>query len=389
MSRKFLLRTFRNVAFRKRPYFAHLALTHNCNLRCHFCHIREARLAELDTAGMKRVIDRLDRMGVAVLSITGGEPLLRRDFAELVNYAAEKGLYVKLTSNGTMSQAKYRELLATGVREIGISLDGVEGNQLPYSHCGPKILETLRFLNANLPRGKTVTINVTVSSGNCEQVDGIVAYCTKEFPNLRLWLNPVVVGTGKLRVETEAKVDPDYLYRIESPTLLTPGFYKQACRDYYRGDRYDWGCLAGELFFDIKPNGDLWLCQDLTPAEPLNVLDPEFEQKYQHADFSRRRACAGCTYSCYYVVQKSFEPHYWPEVAASWWKQNTCPDEPCRKTERAHGPLAGFAHFLASRSFASVSRAACAIVCVKPENANTSWTRGPAVSVSPVEGGRP
>ncbi len=386
MSGKFLLRTFRNVAFRRRPYFAHLALTHHCNLRCHFCHIRESQLAELDVAGMKRVIDRLDRLGVAVLSITGGEPLLRRDFAELVNYAAHQGLYVRLTSNGTMPQARYRELLATGVREIGISLDGVEGNELPYSHCGPKILETLRFLNDNLPQGKTVTINVTVSSANREQVDAIVAHCTEQFPNLRIWLNPVVVGTGKLRVETEAKVNPDYLYQIESATLLTPGFYKQACQDYYRSDTYNWGCLAGELFFDIKPNGDLWLCQDLAPAEPLNLLAPDFEEKYRQADFSRRRACAGCTYSCYYVVQKSFEPHYWPEVAASWWKQNTRPDEPCQNTAVTHGALVGFAHFLASRAFAPVLRAAHAMAAPKTED---NWSGGPAMPTTPLTGGRP
>ncbi len=355
MSGKFLLRTFRNVALRKRPYFAHLALTHHCNLRCHFCHIRESRLRELDTAGMKRVIDRLDAMGVAVLSITGGEPLLRRDFAEIVDYGAAKGLYVKVTSNGTLPEAKYRELLATRVREIGISLDGVEGDELPYSHCGPKILETLRFLNDNLPGDKTVTINVTVSSANREKTEQIVAYCTWEFPNLRVWLNPVVVGTGKLRVTTEAKVNPDYLYQIESPTLLTPDFYKQACQEYYRTETYNWGCLAGELFFDIKPNGDVWLCQDMAPDEPLNILDADFEQKYRRADFERqRRLCAGCTYSCYYVVQKSFEPRCWPGVAGSWWKQNTRPDEPCRKTERDHGGLAAFAHFLLSRTMAAV-----------------------------------
>src|SRR3990172_8620837 len=74
MTRKFWFRTFRNFLFRNRPYFAHLALTHVCNLRCRFCHIPEERLKEQDTGGMKRVIDRLDRMGIAGLSISGGEP---------------------------------------------------------------------------------------------------------------------------------------------------------------------------------------------------------------------------------------------------------------------------------------------------------------------------
>src|SRR5688572_15434786 len=101
--------------------------------------------------------------------------------AELVNYAAEKGLYVKITSNGTMPQAKYAELLASGVSEIAISLDGVRGNQLPYAHVGPKILQSISFLNDNLPRGKKLTLNITISQANRDQAEDIVAYCSREF----------------------------------------------------------------------------------------------------------------------------------------------------------------------------------------------------------------
>ena len=83
MTRKFWIRTLRNVVLRKRPYFAHLALTHVCNLHCSFCHIPEYKVQELDTDGMKRVVDKLDQMGIAYLSISGGgEPLIRKDFAD-------------------------------------------------------------------------------------------------------------------------------------------------------------------------------------------------------------------------------------------------------------------------------------------------------------------
>jgi len=354
MSPKFWFRTFRNLALRRRPYFAHLALTHRCNLRCHFCHIPAQHIPEQDTAGMKRIIDRLDHLGIAVLSISGGgEPLLRSDFATLLNYAVDKGLYTKITSNGTMPTAKYAELVASRVSEIAISLDGVLGNDLPYSHVGPKILESIRYLNDHLPPGKRLTVNITVSSSNLDQVGEIVAYCTREFPRARLWLNPVVVGQGKLRVPTELKVNPDFLRRVDSPTLLSPGFYKQGCEDYYRQETYNWGCLAGELFFDIKPNGEFWMCQDHPSPTPLNILDPDFEPRYRQADFSPRRACYGCTYSCYWLTQKSFQPAAWPGMAGVWWKSTTQPDEPCRKTAVARGWVAGLLHFSASRFLTS------------------------------------
>lgn len=299
---------------------------------------------------MRRIVDRLDRMGIAVLSISGGgEPLLRPDFAEIINYAAGKGLYVKITSNGTMPQKKYAELLSSRVTEISISLDGVRGNQLPFAHVGPKVLDSIAFLNDHLPSSKQLTLNITISHSNQDQVNEIVDYCTRRFPRARLWLNPVVVGEGKLRVLSQAKVNPEFLRRVDSPTLLTPSFYKQGCEDYYRSPHYDWGCLAGEFFFDIKPNGDFWICQDHPAKTPLNILDDDFEQKYRQADFSHRRACSGCTYSCYWITQKSFQPANWPGIAGMWWKCHTRPEEPCRQTEKEVGRLAAFAHFCASR----------------------------------------
>ncbi len=229
MNSKFFRRTLRNVIFRNRPYFAHLALTHRCNLKCRFCHVAEMQFRELDTTGMKRVIDVLDQAGVAVISISGGgEPLLRDDFDELIDYASFRGLYVKLTSNGTMPRAKYERLLRSRIDEIGISLDGVSGHDLPYSHIGSPILATLQYLNDNLPAGKKLTINVTVSAANRGQVDTILAYCAERYPRARVWLNPVVVGEGALRTSTPQRTDPDYLFTANAPTLLKAPFYARA-----------------------------------------------------------------------------------------------------------------------------------------------------------------
>lgn len=350
MSCKYVLRTLRNVIAPERPYFAHLAITHRCNLRCRFCHIPEERFAELDLEGMRRVIEVLDRLGVAILSVSGGgEPLLREDFAAILNYAADKGMYTKLTSNGTMPLDRYRELLASKVSEIGISLDGVEGNDLPYSHVSPRILQAIRYLNDNLPKGKMLTLNVTISGINRDSVDEIVAYCTREFPKARIWLNPVVVGSGKLRRDGGQKINPDYLRRVDSPTLIKAEFFIRGAEEQYRSDKFDWGCLAGRFSFDIKPNGDFWICQDQPSHTPLNILDPDFIKKHREAEFRYRKECSGCTYSCYFVTQKLFEPRNWPDAARMWWKAATEPDERCREVARRHGWLAGLLYFCAAR----------------------------------------
>lgn len=355
MTSKFFRRTIRNVLLPNRPYFAHLALTHRCNLQCRFCHIQETRFRELDTDGMLRVIDRLDQLGVAVISISGGgEPLLRQDFAEILDYASFKGLYTKITSNGTMPRRRYEQLLRCCVDEIGISLDGVRRNELPFRHEGPPILETLRFLNDNLPRGKTLTINVTVTAENLEELDEIVAYCGREFPRARVWLNPVVPGDGALRnAEDAVAPEPTYLREAQGPTLLSAAFYTAGVEEQFRetraGRRFDWRCRAGRMFFDIKPNGDLWLCQDLLSRTPLNILDPEFETRWRAAPFGYRNECSGCTDSCYYLTQRGFEPRNWRDMGLLWWQANTSAGDFCRTAAEHFGWVGGLLALLASR----------------------------------------
>jgi MoaA/NifB/PqqE/SkfB family radical SAM enzyme len=363
MGWKYAWRTFRNVVSRTCPYFAHLAITHRCNLRCRFCHIQEEHFDELDFEGMKHVIDILDQMGIAVLSISGGgEPLLRHDFAAIINYAAGKGMYTKITSNGTMPLDRYRELLRSAVSEVGISLDGVTGNDLPHSHVGPKILQTIRYLNDHLPRGKHLTLNVTISQANRDQVEEIIEYCTHEFLNARIWLNPVVVGDGKLRTDKVGKANPEYLRRVDSPTLLKASFYTRGVDEQYRNDKFNWGCLAGQFSFDIKPNGDFWICQDHPAHVGLNILDSDFLKKYRESDFSYRRDCSGCTYSCYFVTQKVFEPANWPDLARIWWKTVTAPGEPCRDVARKYGWLAGLAYFCTLRKMQAAKGAVASLI---------------------------
>jgi MoaA/NifB/PqqE/SkfB family radical SAM enzyme len=350
MTSKFLRRTLRNVIFPRRPYFAHLALTHRCNLRCKFCHVTETHFKELDTGTFKKLIDTLDRIGLAVISISGGgEPLLREDFDELINHAALRGLYVKITSNGTMPQARYERLLRSRVDEIGISLDGVRGHDLPFSHVGAPILRTLQFLNDHLPAGKKLTINVTVSQDNAGQVQEIVDYCALHYPRARVWLNPVVVGEGALRTSAPAKTRPDYLRECRSPTLLAAGFYSDAVDAQFRQDCFQWPCLAGDQFFDVKPNGDFWLCQDQPSPVRLNVLEPDFATKRDCLNKEVRRECSGCTYSCYYLVQRGLEPRNWKDMALLWWSANTEPGSAQRRFADRFGFAGGLFSLLLPR----------------------------------------
>jgi MoaA/NifB/PqqE/SkfB family radical SAM enzyme len=305
MKFKVIFRTIRNI-FWVRPYFAHLCVTERCNLRCKYCQIWKNPTEELGIDGMKKIVDRLDQMGVAIVSITGGEPLLREDICEIIDYVSSKGLHVRVTSNGMLPIEKYKNLLGSKIDGISISLDGIEGVDTPNSKVNPKILETIKYIYEN-KKDKKFSISTVLHKGNQTEVRKIVEYVEKNFPGVGVFVQPIVVGTGDLRISSQNKVDPTVLRSIKT---LDPEYFIDACETYYRSKRFDWKCKAGKVFFDIKPNGDFHICQDFQTK--LNILSKDFMKMWNESNFQKTiDKCSGCTYSCYYLSQESFNPRNW------------------------------------------------------------------------------
>lgn len=120
----FLVKRF---LFRKKiPALAMLAVTFRCQCNCVHCSagIYEKDEEELDLQSWKEVIDQLSRLGIPRIYFTGGEPLLRKDIFELINYTSAHGHIVFLETNGAMlSNEVVKKLKQAGVSSIDISLD--------------------------------------------------------------------------------------------------------------------------------------------------------------------------------------------------------------------------------------------------------------------------
>ena len=102
-------------------------LTYACNLACAHCLSSSGRRdpRELSTAEAKAVIDELERMQVFYVNIGGGEPTVRSDFWELVDYATAHSVGVKFSTNGVrITPDVARRLAASDYVDVQISLDG-------------------------------------------------------------------------------------------------------------------------------------------------------------------------------------------------------------------------------------------------------------------------
>jgi radical SAM protein with 4Fe4S-binding SPASM domain len=110
-------RLIANLGGRRELLSAMIGLTDRCNLRCVHCFVhdaardRELRARELTTQQWFQIFDKLADAGCLSLTWTGGEILVRDDFAELYRYAKQKGFLITLMTNGTLLTPEIVELL--------------------------------------------------------------------------------------------------------------------------------------------------------------------------------------------------------------------------------------------------------------------------------------
>ena len=104
--------------------------TNRCNLNCLHCHQDSSpspSSSELTTAQAFKVIENMSDAGVAILTFSGGEPLVRRDIYDAIGRADDSGMLCTIASNGTLITPEVAKRLAkAGIRRVEIGLDGAK-----------------------------------------------------------------------------------------------------------------------------------------------------------------------------------------------------------------------------------------------------------------------
>jgi mycofactocin radical SAM maturase len=165
-------------------------LTYACNLSCVHCLSSSGRRdpRELSTAECTAVIDELERMQVFYVNIGGGEPTVRPDFWELVDYATAHHVGVKFSTNGVkITPGRARQLAASDYTDVQISLDGATA-EVNDAVRGPgsyaTALRAMEHLAAAGFRG--FKISVVVTRQNAGQLDAFKAIADRFGAQLRL-----------------------------------------------------------------------------------------------------------------------------------------------------------------------------------------------------------
>ena len=169
-------------------------LTYACNLECVHCLSSSGRRdpRELDTAEAKAVLDELHDLQVFYINIGGGEPMIRRDFFELVEYSISRGIGVKFSTNGAFIDAdKARRLTAMDYLDVQISLDGTDAVTNDVVRGDGSYATAIRAMDhlrdaGFVERNGPFKISVVVTRHNVDQLDEFKALADAYGAQLRI-----------------------------------------------------------------------------------------------------------------------------------------------------------------------------------------------------------
>src|SRR5215469_15663976 len=148
-----------------------LLLSERCNSRCISCDYWQHGRADLDS--VRRLLPGLQRLRTEVVLISGGEPLLNPEWAEIAALLREQGLKVWLLTSG-LSLAKHASRVAALFDAVTVSLDGADRTTYAAIRGVDAFDVVCRGIRASVATGAPVTVRVTLQRGNFRQLPRFV-----------------------------------------------------------------------------------------------------------------------------------------------------------------------------------------------------------------------
>ncbi|MBI4619105.1 MAG: radical SAM protein [Desulfobacterales bacterium] len=259
----------------REPHFAFWEITHSCNLRCSHCGLAagKPKSDELNTEGALALIDNISESDTRVLMILGGEPLLRKDFLEIAEYAGRR-FELAVCTNGVLIDMEYaKNLKEAGIWVMGVSLEGATAKTHDSMRGAGTFEKAVKGIKNCLEAGLQVCVMHTVSRANIHELPDLLKL-TQDFEiNCFEAMDFLPFGRGEnisdqTLTKEQRKWMCEYLserrFRAESPVASLPDDpfwsityneeFMENCFDPY-SDVMVIGDAGGILNYGIKPNG--------------------------------------------------------------------------------------------------------------------------------------
>lgn len=189
----------------KKPVFV-WNCTRTCNLKCEHCYAQSDAKAydQLSTEEAKAMIDDISAFGCPVLLFSGGEPCIRPDLLELMQYAKGKGMRVVLSTNGTLITPELAKQFAqVGLSYVGVSFDGNRETHDEFRGVKGSYDRAIEGMRNARAEGIKVGLRFTINKHNWREVDSMFELMKQEGINRACFYHLVYSGRGTEMMEED------------------------------------------------------------------------------------------------------------------------------------------------------------------------------------------
>lgn len=323
----------RAVILKDTPIYVQFYVTARCNLTCQQCNIIYANsdVRECGLDEIQRIADNFRRMGVAMVLLTGGEPFMRKDLPEIIRAFEDRGIHVRMQTNGLASEEDIHKAVEYGGRDISISLDSLRPNVQDaingkFQRSWHRALQAMATFTKYLPAsGSFASLGCVLQRENLDDVESVI-----RFGSAVSWF------TSLVPIHVTENVKPMNFRTFDRSLRFTPtdcdkvdaviervrgmrkdGFllydsdqYLDDIKRFVRGDATTWRskhdgvCDSPNLYFAVLPNGDFAPCCDHRLQASYPTYDDTFPEVFRSKLFRGQvreitARCSGCMYGSY------------------------------------------------------------------------------------------
>jgi len=335
LSSRKVLSIMRRALTPKRPYHAQWMLTRRCNYRCRGCNVwrNQKNLKELSADEVKKGLDVLRQLGVMELVLSGGNPLLREDIGEIIDYASQFFI-TTVYDNGSLALEKIDALRNADF--VAISLDTLDEKKNDYIKgvhgALKKAMESVETLHEE---GIFVGVSPTISQLNLHEIVDFTRYFTDR--KVPVWYclywydQPAedrLFGIGKKIDEFEIKdleavgkvCDELMAMKKERQGVFITTKTLVALKQFFLEGQRTWKCGALQSFLIVDHGGRVAGCHCREPVASIFELSEVWNSQKLKDLRKEYEECNRCAYLCYifYSLHHSVQSNL--EIIRDQWK---------------------------------------------------------------------
>ncbi|OQB87830.1 MAG: Cyclic pyranopterin monophosphate synthase [Planctomycetes bacterium ADurb.Bin126] len=308
-------RLFRAWASRH-PVWCAWQVTYRCNFRCRFCHYWHDPLGltgEPTVDEYDRGARKLAQLGTLLISLAGGEPLLRLDLCEIVRRIGRYHFPFVTTNGWLVTPQSARELMEAGVWGVSVSIDYAD----PARHdqrrgmvgAWEQAWRAVEMLGeARVHKWQRVNVISVLMDDNIDHIQPLLEMASRR----RAYYMVQPYGYLKTGSRAYSHNDGPVSSRLLTLRERWPNFLSNP---YYLG-RFDEflhagipGCKAGRAFFNIDSTGDIAICVEQKHRPIANLYRDDIRHiRDRLRSTAHGNRCTRCWYNCRGEVESLYNP---------------------------------------------------------------------------------